>query len=160
MNGITRQKVIELSRSTLVCREELLSVRLLSADPAFSRAPLVDSPVFSIDGREIRRMPVWALSLPNQAAYEALIHDCRPTPHRFSLVRAPVPDVLLRSAKRLPCGGRTTLRSLPKDLPQDGIRRRKPSCLNGMQWRRPCRMCSSFRIEGFFDGPIIWTDWI
>ena len=80
MNGITRQKVIELSRSNgLVCREKNFSLfDCYSADEAFVTGTFGGlTPVFSIDGREIgtdaRMGPVTAQL---QAAYEALIHDC------------------------------------------------------------------------------------
>ena len=80
MNGITRQKVIDLSRSNgLVCREKNFSLfDCYSADEAFVTGTFGGlTPVFSIDGREIgtdaRMGPVTAQL---QAAYEALIHDC------------------------------------------------------------------------------------
>ena len=80
MNGITRQKVIELSRSNgLVCREKNFSLfDCYSADEAFVTGTFGGlTPVFSIDGREIgtdaRMGPV---TEQLQSAYEALIHDC------------------------------------------------------------------------------------
>ena len=80
MNGITRQKVIDLSRSNgLVCREKNFSLfDCYSADEAFVTGTFGGlTPVFSIDGREIgtdaRMGPV---TEQLQAAYEALIHDC------------------------------------------------------------------------------------
>lgn len=80
MNGITRQKVIELSRSNgLVCKEKNFSLfDCYSADEAFVTGTFGGlTPVFSIDGREIgtnaRMGPV---TEQLQAAYEALIHDC------------------------------------------------------------------------------------
>lgn len=80
MNGITRQKVIELSRSNgLVFREKNFSLfDCYSADEAFVTGTFGGlTPVFSIDGREIgtdaRMGPVTAQL---QAAYEALTHDC------------------------------------------------------------------------------------
>jgi branched-chain amino acid aminotransferase len=80
MNGITRQKVIELSHSNgLVCGEKNFSLfDCYSADEAFVTGTFGGlTPVFSIDGREIgtdaRMGPVTAQL---QAAYEALIHDC------------------------------------------------------------------------------------
>ena len=80
MNGITRQKVIELSRSNgLVCREKNFSLfDCYSADEAFVTGTFGGlTPVFSIDGREIgMNAQMGEVTAQLQAAYEALIHDC------------------------------------------------------------------------------------
>lgn len=80
MNGITRQKVIELSRSNgLVCREKNFSLfDCYSADEAFVTGTFGGlTPVFWIDGREIGTdARIGPVTKQLQAAYEALIHDC------------------------------------------------------------------------------------
>lgn len=80
MNGITRQKVIELSRSNgLLCREKNFSLfDCYSADEAFVTGTFGGlTPVFSIDGREIgMNAQMGEVTAQLQAAYEALIHDC------------------------------------------------------------------------------------
>ena len=78
MNGITRQKVIDVCKSlNIICKEQNFSLfDVYGADEAFVTGTFAGiTPVNSIDGREIRNTSNNELSVTLDNAYKDLVNQ-------------------------------------------------------------------------------------